>query len=388
MTITSLLRSAPMIRLRRLALLLTLAAFLATTMAATPAEAAKRKVPFGFFGTVLQQRSDRPRAGRDARRADGADGDLRGGVGAIGDHVGRRQPAEGRLQLGRTWTGSWPRPRAIDLDVLPNVLHTPRWASSKPRNGNLPAATRPRSRALYAELHERADQALRAQGVASGGPTRASRSSRSAAGSSGTSRWPTSSGPRALAAELREAARRPPTRRSTRRIAARRWSLAQPGRRQWRHAVGAAAPALQGRRQGLLRRVSVHPFTRHRSVAADDRAACSRSSSTCAQEMKRDHDRAQEDLPDRADLARRPRQDPEEATCSGFETTPKGQAARLRAGYNTLAKQRQLLWHGRATGSTGRPNTSRSSPGGPDRSRSGTLVSTRWTAGTSRRCRS
>ena len=42
-----------MIRLRRFTLLLTLAALLAMTMAAAPAEAAKRKVPFGFFGTVV-----------------------------------------------------------------------------------------------------------------------------------------------------------------------------------------------------------------------------------------------------------------------------------------------------------------------------------------------
>ena len=43
-----------MIALRRPLLLLTLAALVGATIAATPAEAAKRKVPFGFFGTVLQ----------------------------------------------------------------------------------------------------------------------------------------------------------------------------------------------------------------------------------------------------------------------------------------------------------------------------------------------
>ena len=43
-----------MIALRRFSLLFALAALVAATVAATPAQAAKRKVPFGFFGTVLQ----------------------------------------------------------------------------------------------------------------------------------------------------------------------------------------------------------------------------------------------------------------------------------------------------------------------------------------------
>ena len=43
-----------MIVLRRFSLLFALAALVAATVAATPAQAAKRKVPFGFFGTVLQ----------------------------------------------------------------------------------------------------------------------------------------------------------------------------------------------------------------------------------------------------------------------------------------------------------------------------------------------
>src|SRR3982751_2526300 len=42
-----------MIRLRRLIPMLTLAALVAATIAATPAEAARSKVPHGFFGSVM-----------------------------------------------------------------------------------------------------------------------------------------------------------------------------------------------------------------------------------------------------------------------------------------------------------------------------------------------
>ena len=135
MTITSLLRCAPMIRRRRLALLMTLAAFLATTMAATPAEAAKRKVPFGFFGTVFNNaQTDRvPDATLDAQMALMASS----GVESVRSAI--------------TWADANPRKGVYNftrfdrvvaaaarhhLDVLPIVLHTPRWASSKPRSGN------------------------------------------------------------------------------------------------------------------------------------------------------------------------------------------------------------------------------------------------------------
>src|SRR4051795_5622353 len=61
LSITTLLLSPAMVRVRRFSLLLTLAALLAGTIATSPAEA-KRKVPFGFFGTVVPPELTSPNA--------------------------------------------------------------------------------------------------------------------------------------------------------------------------------------------------------------------------------------------------------------------------------------------------------------------------------------
>ena len=150
MTITSLLRSAPMIRRRRLALLLTLAAFLATTIAATPAEAAKRKVPFGFFGTVFNN-ARRPTACSDATLDAQMALMARSGVESVRSSItwADSSQQQGVYNFARLRPGRRQRPRGIDLDVLPNVLHTPRWASTQARSRQLPAVpaarTRPRT---------------------------------------------------------------------------------------------------------------------------------------------------------------------------------------------------------------------------------------------------
>jgi hypothetical protein len=147
MSITSLLRSAPMIRRRRLALLMTLAALLATTMAATPAEAAKRKVPFGFFGTVFQP--DLLDVGENA--LDGQMGLMaRSGVESLRVPVSwaATEPSQGAYDW--TVTDRVVRTAARHrISLLGNVLDSPAWAEG-PANPSYPSGTPPRSAAEYA----------------------------------------------------------------------------------------------------------------------------------------------------------------------------------------------------------------------------------------------
>jgi hypothetical protein len=121
-----------MMRARRLMFLLTLAALIAGTVATVPAEAAKRKVPFGFFGTVVppelsssrvpnlvlvQQMQLMARSGVESIR-----------ITAPWDEV---EPRRGVYSFGNL--DRLVRTAAVfKLRVLFNVTSTPKWASSKP----------------------------------------------------------------------------------------------------------------------------------------------------------------------------------------------------------------------------------------------------------------
>jgi hypothetical protein len=124
-----------MIRLRRPTLLLTLAALAAATIAATPAEAAKRKVPFGFFGAVVPPELSYSGSVSDAK----LDGQFalmaRSGVESIRITLAwdEFERAQGTYDL----TNSDRLVRyaaAHGLQVLLNVTGTPRWASSRSEN--------------------------------------------------------------------------------------------------------------------------------------------------------------------------------------------------------------------------------------------------------------
>jgi hypothetical protein len=139
-----------MTHMSRLTLLFALTLLLAATIA-TPAEAAKRKVPFGFFGTMLTNWSstDRlPDPVLDAQMASMA----RSGVESV--RFGLRwadvEPSPGVFNFSETdrLVAAAARHR---IDVLPMVLHTPQWASSNPSNPNfyLYAPTDPQ---LYANF--------------------------------------------------------------------------------------------------------------------------------------------------------------------------------------------------------------------------------------------
>jgi hypothetical protein len=115
-------------RMHRLLLLVILALLLT---AATPAEAAKRKVPFGFFGTVLTQSEvDRiPDSTLDAQMAAMA----RAGVESVRYVFSWQtmEPAQGAYNFSESDRVVAAAARH-GLDVLPIVLHTPQWASTQP----------------------------------------------------------------------------------------------------------------------------------------------------------------------------------------------------------------------------------------------------------------
>ena len=145
--ITLLLRCLAMIALRRPLLLLTLAALVGATIAATPAEAAKRKVPFGFFGTVLQPESaqvpDLVIERQMALMASSGVESLRASF-----SWARIEPRQGVYD----WTRTDSLVRAASshrLELLANVLETPQWAKGRtiPR---YPTGTPPKSPQAFA----------------------------------------------------------------------------------------------------------------------------------------------------------------------------------------------------------------------------------------------
>ena len=120
-------------------------------IAATPAMAAKRKVPFGFFGTVFNVEADqasRSAASKDAQMALMA----RSGVESL--RVFFAWPDIEPQQGVYNWAhmdqivGAAARHR---ISILANVLATPRWASQSP-NAEYPLRYPPREPALYAQF--------------------------------------------------------------------------------------------------------------------------------------------------------------------------------------------------------------------------------------------
>jgi hypothetical protein len=141
-----------MVRLRRFTLLLTLAALVAGTFATAPADA-KRKVPFGFFGTVVPPELSGPSV--SPATLDKQFGLMaRSGVESVRLTFGWEglEPQKGRY----TYSTLDKLMRAASdhhLQILINVTQTPRWASSQP-NGDFWRAP-PRDPAEFAALMTR-----------------------------------------------------------------------------------------------------------------------------------------------------------------------------------------------------------------------------------------
>ena len=133
LSITTLLRCPAMIRLRRFTLLLTLAALVAATIAATPAEAAKRKVPFGFFGAVIPPELSYRNAVTDATLDQQLALMASSGVESVRITLAWEDLEPTRGQYVFTNVDRLLRAAsAHQLQLLFNVTQTPHWASSRP----------------------------------------------------------------------------------------------------------------------------------------------------------------------------------------------------------------------------------------------------------------
>ncbi|MEA2376304.1 MAG: polysaccharide biosynthesis protein PslG [Thermoleophilaceae bacterium] len=124
-----------MTALRRLTLLFALSALTAATIAATPAEAAKRKVPFGFFGAVIPPELSYPGRVPDAVLDRQLALMARSGVESVRLTFAWEtlEPGKGQFTLGNL-------DRLIrasanhHLAVVLNVTQSPHWASARPNN--------------------------------------------------------------------------------------------------------------------------------------------------------------------------------------------------------------------------------------------------------------
>ena len=244
--------------------------------------AAKRKVPFGFFGTVFNVEADQASssaAAKDAQMALMA----RSGVESLRVFFAwpAHRAAAGRLQLGPHGPGRRGGGAPSDLDPGERAgnpamgLVSGRTPSTRPRfPPKRPDPLRP--------VPEDADRALRTEGLVLDGQPDHPEGPDPPVAALERADGPLVLGQQAMGQELREDAQGhlpdDPQGRPRRQGGGR---LVRGGRGL--HAVGGHPRPLQGRRQGLLRRhrgASVHE--RPEVGAATRSAACWRSSSACA----------------------------------------------------------------------------------------------------------
>jgi Beta-galactosidase/Glycosyl hydrolase family 53 len=327
--------------MRRGIYLITLAAVLAA-VTAVPAEAAKRKVPFGFFGTVVSnsQVERLPDAALDAEMARMA----RSGVESIRLTVSWAaiERAQGTFDFAATdrLVGAAAR---HGIDVLPIVMSTPRWASSRPSHGryNLFAPKDPRLyanflRVLIARYGPRGNF-WPAAGIRPV-PIRAWQIWNEQAADFF---WATRPWPRSYVRLLRAAYRA--VHRADRRAAVIAGSLTGvSGTTPW----GQLRRLYRAGAKGLFDAVSVHFF----SVAPSVRLTALQTAKLAQlvrREMRRHRDRLKKvwftELTWTAAAGKVPKREQ-----LGFETTPRGQAARLRSVFSKLARERRRWGVGRA----------------------------------------
>ncbi len=330
-----------MTRTPRLALLLAISIVAALAVAA-PAQAAKRKVPFGFFGTVLNNsQSDRMSSGAlDAQMAKMA----RSGVESVRVSVswGITEPADNVYdftQFDRVVRAA----AAHRLDVLPIVLGTPTWASSNPSNPVRAGLYAPTDPQLYGDFMTVLVQRYGPRG--------------SFWGSSGTPKVPVRSWQiwNEPAADFFWATRPWPP--SYTRLLKAGYQAVHRADRGATVVLGSVTGVSGSTPWGQLRQlyragarrwfdaVSVHFFSASDSVATTAKQTA-QVATLLRREMRRGKDRmkkiwfteltwtaAQGKIPRRAQL--------------GFETNARGQAGRLKTVFSRLAKQRRALGIGR-----------------------------------------
>jgi Beta-galactosidase/Glycosyl hydrolase family 53 len=327
-------------RTSRLTLLLALTTLLAAATAA-PADAAKRKVPFGFFGTMLTNWESGSVTDPilDAQMATMA----QSGVESV--RVALRwadvEPSPGVYDFSRTdrLVAAAARHR---LDVLPTVLHTPRWASTNPSSSH-PELYAPTDPQLYSNFMRVLIARYGPQGsfwAASGTPRVPIRSWQVWNEPAANFFWATRPWPPSYVRMLRAAYR-----------------AVHAADRGATVVLGSLAGVTSSNPWGQLRRlyragakgsfdaVSVHFF----SAAPSVRLTASQTmqiAKLIRTEMRRARDRLKKvwftELTWTAAKGKIPNRH-----LLGFETTPRGQAARLKAVFSRLARDRKRLGIGR-----------------------------------------
>ena len=308
---------------------------------APSAEAAKRKVPFGFFGTYFNnvQAERISDAELDAQMATMA----ASGVESVRYAVTwvSMEPLQGAYNFA-----AFDRVMAAaarhNLDVLPVVLYTPRWASSRPQNDNYYLYA-PRNPGFYADFLRALVGRYGPRGTfwtASGTPRVPIRSWQLWNEPAADFFWATRPWQRSYVRLLRAGYRA--VHRADRGATVVLASLA---------GVTSGTPWEQLRqlyRAGAKRYfdiVSAHFFSSAPSVSLTTRQTVD-IVQLIRREMRRAHDRRKNvwftELTWTAAKGKIPRRD-----LLGFETTPRGQAARLRTVFTRLARQRRRLGVGR-----------------------------------------
>ena len=323
-------------------LLLATAALLACAIAATPAEAAKRKVPFGFFGTVFgnSQAERLNDLQLDAQLAKMA----RSGVETVRYTFAwpQLEPRKGRYSFGDVDRLVAAAARH-HIEVVPIVVLTPRWASSKPKRRNyyLYAPRRAKTYAGFLRVLIRRYGPKGSFWATSGTPRVAIRN------------WQIWNEP---AADFFWATR--PWQPSYVRLLKPAYKAVHRADRGASVLLGGLAGVSSGTPWEQLRQlyragakryfdaVPAHFFSSAPSVKITTRQTLD-IVGLLRKEMRKAHDRKKKkiwftELTWTAAQGKIPKKD-----LLGFETTPKGQAARLKAVFSRLAKSRKRLGIGR-----------------------------------------
>jgi Beta-galactosidase len=314
---------------------------LVLAVSATPADAAKRRVPFGFFGTVFNnsQANRIPDATLDAQMARMA----RSGVESVRYTFtwSQMEPAQGVYDFAQADRVVAAAARH-GLDVLPTVMLTPRWASSEPLR-RVWEISAPRDPQLYANFLRTLIERYGPRGSfwsTSGAPRVPIRAWQLWNEPAADFFWATRPWPPSYVRMLRAAYRT--IKRTDRRATVVLGSLA---------GVTCCTPWEQLRRlyrAGAKRyfdAVSVHFFSSAPSVRLTT-AQTVEIAKLMRRQMRRARDRGKRiwftELTWTAAKGKIPRKD-----LFGFETTRRGQAARLRTVFSRLARERKRLGIGR-----------------------------------------
>ena len=310
----------------------------------TPAEAAKRKVPFGFFGTVLQRRSDR--AVSDAALDEQMALMARSGVESVRAIIpwSDVEPAQGVYNWARARPAGRHGGRTTGSTLLANVLRRSGVGVSEPKAPSYWTGAPPKSpscvrRASCRQLVKRYGP----QRHVLGAEPHACPRCRSASGRSGTSRWRPGSGPRGRGRKsymkLLKAAYKAIHKADHGATVVAGSFVAVAGYTQWAR----RARPLSGGRQALLRRDRRPPVheqcpTRCR-YSIDQMIEIVRRVRAADAQARR---RPQADHPDRADLAGGRRQGAE-ASAAGPGDDAQGTGRAPQGGLQAAGQVRRKL---------------------------------------------